>query len=524
MTVTEAPPAAPAETAPEVPVEPRGVVAVLGTGSHLTIGRLWLAGAAVFLLLTVVAGVLLGIERITLDELEVLGNDGAAQFFSLYRVGITFLVVLPLFLGLATAVVPLQVGTPTVAFPRAAAAAFWTWLAGSILLLVAYGIDGGPGGADPDAVALWILALGLVVAALLVGTVCVVTTIVALRTPEMTLLQVPPFSWSMVVAGVLWLLSLPPLLAGLLLAYLDLQHGQLLFGADGALIGEGGMLNWVFAQPQVYVMAIPVLGVLAEIVPVCTGTVQRVRGAVWAGIAAFGALAFGAWAQTAYDPELVEEALYIGVAFAILLPVLVVVGGMGDCAQRGTLTVRPPLVVAGLSTLLLLGAVTGGAVAVITPLDLLGTTWEVGHLNLVFTASLVSAAAALAWWSPRLFGRPVPRAASVGSALVIAAGGATLAVAEGIAGLLDQPAYSFVLFDPRDAVEPLNTVAAVGAIVLALGAAVLVLGLARVGLSRGDDGDGDDPWGGQTLEWSTGPVPVVTSATPLVVDDDGAEG
>jgi heme/copper-type cytochrome/quinol oxidase subunit 1 len=112
----------------------------------------------------------------------------------------------------------------------------------------------------------------------------------------------------------------------------------------------------------------------------------------------------------------------------------------------------------------------------------------------------------------------------VGSALVIAAGGATLAVAEGIAGLLDQPAYSFVLFDPRDAVEPLNTVAAVGAIVLALGAAVLVLGLARVGLSRGDDGDGDDPWGGQTLEWSTGPVPVVTSATPLVVDDDGAEG
>ncbi len=117
MTVTEAPAAAPAETAPEARSEPRGVVAVLGSGNHLTIGRLWLAGAALFLLLTVVAGVLLGVERITLDDLEILGNDGAAQFFSLYRVGITFLVVLPLFLGLATAIVPLQVGASTIAFP-----------------------------------------------------------------------------------------------------------------------------------------------------------------------------------------------------------------------------------------------------------------------------------------------------------------------------------------------------------------------------------------------------------------------
>ncbi len=361
------------------------------------------------------------------------------------------------------------------------------------------------------------------VVALLLGTVCVVTTVIALRTPEMTLLQVPPFSWSMVVAGVLWLLSIPPFLAGLLLAYLDLQNGQVLFGATGALIGETGRLNWVFSQPQVYAMAIPVLGVLAEIVPVCTGTVQRVRGAVWAGIAGFGALAFGAWAQTAFRPELVEEALYIGVAFAILLPVLVVVGGMGDCAQRGSLTVRPPLVIAGLSTLLLLLAITAGAVAVIGSLELMGTTWQVGQMNLVFAASLVGVVAALCWWSPRIWGHPLPRLAGVGAALLVAAGGATLAIAEGIAGLLDQPAYSYVAFDPDDAVEPLNTVAAVGAVVLALGALLLVLGLARVGFARRAEEHEADPWGGQTLEWSTAPVPVVTSATPLVADDEGAE-
>jgi heme/copper-type cytochrome/quinol oxidase subunit 1 len=325
----------------------------------------------------------------------------------------------------------------------------------------------------------------------------------------------------MVVAGVLWLLSIPPFLAGLLLAYLDLQNGQVAYGGAGALIGETGRLNWLFAQPQIYALAIPVLGVLAEIVPVGTGTVQRVRGAVWFGIAGYGALAFGAWAQTAFRPELVEEALYIGVAFAILIPVLIVVGGMGDCAQRGSLTVRPPLVIAGLSTLVLLLAITAGAIGVIGSLEVLGTTWEVGHMNLVFTASLVGIAAALCWWSPRIWGGHLPRLAGVGAALVIAVGGVTLAVAEGIAGLLDQPAYSYIAFDPRDAVEPLNTIAAVGAIVLALGALILVLGLARVGFARHREDEVADPWGGQTLEWAAAPVPVVTTATPLVVDDDG---
>jgi cytochrome c oxidase subunit 1 len=142
--VTEAPPSAPPEATQEPRPEARGLPAVLGSGDHKTIGRLWIGAAALFLLLTVVVGVLLGVEAITVDELEVLGNDHVLQFFSLYRVGLTFLVVLPFFLGLATAIVPLQVGASSIAFPRAAGAALWTWLGGALLLLVSYGLDGGP--------------------------------------------------------------------------------------------------------------------------------------------------------------------------------------------------------------------------------------------------------------------------------------------------------------------------------------------------------------------------------------------
>ena len=119
MTVTEAPPSAPAETSLRAQRELSGLPAVLGTGDHKTVGRLWIGTSALLLLLVAVVGALLGFERLDLASNEVLGSDHVLQFFSLYRFGIVFLVVLPLFLGLATTIVPLQVGAPSLAFPLA---------------------------------------------------------------------------------------------------------------------------------------------------------------------------------------------------------------------------------------------------------------------------------------------------------------------------------------------------------------------------------------------------------------------
>ncbi len=531
MTVIEAPPPAPPEAPQEPRRETRGLPAVLGSGDHKTIGRLWIGASALFLVLTVVVGVLLGIERLTVDELEVLGNDHVLQFFSLYRVGLTFLVVLPFFLGLATAIVPLQVGAASIAFPRAAAAALWTWLGGAVLLLVSYAIDGGPVAApnlDPESIAIGVLGLGLVVAGLLLASVCVVTTVIALRPVRMSLLQVPPFAWSMLVAGVIWLLSLPVLMAGLVLAYLDLRYGQLLFAQPGELYSR---LAWVFAQPQVYAMAIPVLGVAAEIVPVSAGVVQRGRGAMWIGIGAFGAFAFGAWAQPVYRSELLTEAVYVGFAFAIGLGLLIVLGGVADSARENRPAFRPAFVLAVLALFVLLLAVGAGVAGVIEPLHLLGTSWEVGHLNLVLTASLTGATAALCWWSPKIWGRRIPALLAFAAGLTLVAGGIVLAAAEGVAGVLDQPGYSFAGFDPQDGVETFNAVAVVGAALLGLGAALLVLAVARAILGGGSTEDLQDPWGGQTLEWSaasppppgnfTEPVPEVTSGTPLVSTEEG---
>lgn len=530
MTVTEAPPSAPAETAAATPA-PTGPPAVVGTGDHKTVGRLWLAGAALGLLLVVVVGALLGVERVDLGSNEVLGTDHVLQLFSLYRFGMTFLVVLPLFLGLATAIVPLQVGAPTLAFPRGAALAFWTWLGGAALFLVSYALDGGPvGTGDVDAVALGLLGIGLVILGLLLATVCVVTTVIALRTPYLRLSQVPPFAWSMVVAGTVWLLSYAVLLSGLALAYLDLTHGQLRFAQPDQLYQR---LDWAFTQPQAYALAIPALGIAAEVVPVVAGVAQRHRGVVWAGIGGFGLFAFGAWAQSYWNAEVFEEFPYIAYAVAICLPLLLVLGGLVDSVLRSKPKLSPAFVLVVLSVLALQGAVAAGLAGAIDQLDLAGTTWQAGHLDLVFGAALVAGAAGLVWWAPKLWGRHLPGPAALLGGLAVAGGAFVAFLGQAFAGLEDVPLFPFASGEGiTDTADVGNLIAAVGSVILALGAIVLVLGLLKAVVGKGAAEDAADPWGGQTLEWSTAspppvgnfaaPIPLVESATPLLDEEEGA--
>ncbi len=280
-------------------------------------------------------------------------------------------------------------------------------------------------------------------------------------------------------------------------------------------------------------MAIPALGIAAEIVPVSVGAVQKGRGIVLAGIAGFGALAFGAWAQPFYDETIVEDAPYVVVAFAIGLPLLAVLGGLADSARQGKPKLRPAFILAVLSVLLLLAAVGAGAATVIDGFDLPGTSWQTGHLDLVFAAALLGGAAGLCWWAPKIWGRHLPAAAALLGGLAIAGGGLLVAVPKGIAGALDQAYFPFAGQPIPDGVETMNLIAAIGSVVFALGGLLLVLGLLRAALGRTPDEDVDDPWGGQTLEWSTTspppvhnftePIPVVTSATPLVAtDEEGA--
>ena len=296
MTATETHTETPDETVDETPASGDGLYLFFASSDHKSIGRSWIGASLLGLVAFSVLGVLTGIERMSLSDIDVFeGVSGYFQTWTLVRTGFVFMVAMPLFIGIATTIVPLQVGSPSIAFPRLAAASFWAWLVAAGVHVASFIADGGLGpasGTSTDGTLLTIVSLGFMVVALLAASLCIVTTVIALRPVGMTLLRVPAFSWSMLVAGSVWLLSLPILLANLIFAFVDLQGREPIFFGNPDRIWSD--VEWAWQQPQIYSLAIPVLGVLAEIVPVASKVRQANREIVLTLIGLFGALSFGA--------------------------------------------------------------------------------------------------------------------------------------------------------------------------------------------------------------------------------------
>jgi heme/copper-type cytochrome/quinol oxidase subunit 1 len=528
MTVTEAPrdvaesdPAAGGPPAVVTEDRPAGLAALVGSGDPATVGKLFVGTSLLFLLVSGVAGVLVGFEQVDTARFEVIGSGGFGQVVTLHSVTGAFLVVLPLLLGLATAVVPLQIGASTVAFPRATAVSYWTWLVASGLLLAAYAADGGPFGGDQEAVALFVAALIAVLAALCVTTVSILTTIVSLRTPGMSLRRMPLFSWSMLVAGSVWLLTLPILAGVLLLAYVDVTYGQqFLGGADGIY----DRIRWVLWQPTLYVFAVPALGIIADVVPVFAQRRHKRHRVAMALIGSFGVLSFGAWTQlgTGVDGEAadptpwLDEGVWTAVSFLVLLPMLGLLGLWTGTLLAGRPRLVGPLLCSLVAGALLLLGLAAGAATAVEGLDLVGTTWMTGQAYAVLIATLVAAFGGLAYWAPKLYGGLVPEAVTRLVAPLLLVGAAVVAVAYAVGGLLDQPQW--VLGDlsgnsDESTIEALNLVAAIGGIVVVLASLLLILGVVRAWRASAEAMD-DDPWSGHTLEWATSsPPPIGNFAT-----------
>jgi heme/copper-type cytochrome/quinol oxidase subunit 1 len=527
---------------------PAGLLGLVGSGDHKTIGRLWIGSSALF-----GAGSLGLFGWFALEaSADAASQTGRApQNLTLAVLGLVLGFALPMLIGLATVVVPLQVGASTIAFPRAAAAALWTWLLSGVLLAVSYlpALDGGVGGTRVDGSVLTEFAIIGLVASLLLGAICVMTTVVTLRPAGMSLDRVPLFSWSMLVAGGVWLLSLPVLAANAAFIAIDLEYGApARFGAPEA---QWGQLSWLVTPPQVFALALPVLGILGDIV---TTFAKRSggrrplagRGAVLIAIGAAGALSFGAYAQHAFDPLVYRQWAYIAQVAIVVLPLLALLGGYASALRRGTSAVAAPLVLGFTALLLVLLGAIAAVLFIVSPLDLQSTdtalleqvpalrttttdssiyTW--GVFGLVLAGAVTGFVAGMFHWAAKVSGRPLPDAIGKLLALVLLAGGV----------LLGGP-FLALGFAPDGVVDSRGTlflVSLAGALVTLAGVAVtLVLALAARSRRAGDP----DPWGtGVTLEWATdspppagnfAAVPAVASSEPLLdaaggePDDGGA--
>jgi heme/copper-type cytochrome/quinol oxidase subunit 1 len=544
-----------------------GVGSWVTTTDHKKIGRIYTGFGLLVLLATTVVGLLLGLERAD-DSSEILQSDALLQLFQMYRVGLVFGAIIPVGLGLAIAVTPLQLGARSIAFPRLTLTGCYTWLGGLTLTLVALGRNGGMGGGDADMVDLYLSGIGLMTLGLLASAGSVAATVLTTRAPGMTMRRVPFFAWSTLIAAIGMLLVLPVVFG--LVIYLFVDH-RLGIGANfGSVDDMAAWVGWMFSTPAVVVYALPAIGVFAELVPVTFKARQVLRGAMFAAIALVGVAAFSAATQQFVHDVLFDtdgETFFRGlVPFLILsgLPllgvtmvVLLALGTIKDGASNGAPSVHAPFVF-GLLGLLAVGAgIAANAVQGIADLELIDpgsysvTTFEEGATLLVVYGAVLAVIGGLIFWAPKLWGRTIGDAKVIPLALLGMAGTLLAAVPLLIAGFLDQaggiPASegdvaAMLATDQVDGGGTWSLLSTIGHGVMGLTVlAVLGLMLATFSGDRDDDRDARDddanPYGGQTIEWATTSpapahnfehVPTITSAEPMLDQqtstDDESEG
>lgn len=505
---------------------------------HKKIGRLYAVTGLVAAIAVAVVGALLGLER-TDDASNILDGGALLQLFQLHRIGLVFAMAIPVTLGVAIAIAPMQVGARAMAFPRLALTGFYAWLGGITLTIVALGANGGIGGGDAQMVDMFLAGLGLTVLGLLASAASMATTVLTTRAPGVTLRRVPFMAWSALVQSVALLVALPVMFGAIVLLFVDTRNAGLTFGGPDAI---GDWVSMFWSQPMTYVYALPALGLLAETLPVAFRRRHPLRQVVFAGLglAAIGAFAGVAQQQrfgvdfSAEGSEVVQHAVVALFFYGLpLLGALVVLAGGAIVAkpdgERTTPSISAGLVFGIAATLMILAGAAGSLLAAVDDLDLAGTVFEEAAAVYVTYGALLGGLGALVFWAPKLWGitvadRKVLPLAGLGLLATVAA-----SLPHYIAGFTDQPAAAGI-YDGDGASTVLNGIVLVGHGLMAL---TVLATLGAIASSRSDDTVDANPVGGHTLEWtiaSPAPadnfaaMPTVASAEPELDNLAGTEG
>ena len=494
---------------------PGAVERILGGADHTTLGRMFVLSGLALFCVAIVARLLVGIDAVADNAL--LG-DALAMVSSSARV-LGPLSLVGAMTGVLVFLVPLQLGSPAISYPRGVSLAYWTWLLSTIVFAVSVAFDGGVGGADTAAARLGNVSLGAALAALGLAAVCVATTVLTHRPPGMGLAKVPFLAWSALLGSTLWIVTVGS-------AFAHVVVGQV-SRADAPGLAENfvnGIL-WMTRAPAVYVLVIPVLGVALDVFATASGSRVRQYGIAQGLIGAFAVLSIGVWAQ---GDDSVNTVVWTAFALLVAVPVLGILGLVGDLVRRGRISYSPALLLSAVSLLFILGAVTSGLVWALTLAGsgtLLGFDVRLlGAAQVTFVAaSLLSGTlAAVFHWSTKFWGGRPAAAPSNATALLVVAGGGLLSTAVFVQGLVQR--------DGEPTANQFFGVLVVAAAALYLLGVLSAAGAVRSASAAAADGGDDEPVGG-TLEWvAASPargddvpddLPTVTSPYPLADARDG---
>jgi cytochrome o ubiquinol oxidase subunit 1 len=475
----------------------------------------------------------------------VFDSGSLLQLDQAQRVALVFAGIVPLTLGLAIAVVPLQLGARQIVYPRLALAGCYLWLGGLVMTFAALGRNGGFGGGDATAVDLFIASHGLMVVGLAASAGCVAASVLTARAPGMTMRRVPLFAWSALIGSLAMLIALPALLGATILLFVDHRLGiQANFGGSEGL---GRWIGWSYSVPAVVVFALPAIGVAAELMPVAFKHRQPMRGVIFAGIALVGVVGLAVVTFQPVQTISLDTDQSFGDFVDDLLPYLIFAGlpvlGMLITMALGALTAKSGLangrpritaafVLADLGALMVLLGLVANALLGIDDLELVGTVFEEGATLLVVYGAAMAVFGGVAFWAPKLWGRVLPEAQAFPVVLLALGGTALAALPLIIAGFLDAPgglpandAQVAALLDLSydSSAELWVWLSLIGHGLMAL-AALAVLGLMAKSFIGAGAAAEQNPYDGHTIEWSTTSpapadnyeyLPTVASASPV---------
>jgi cytochrome c oxidase subunit 1 len=513
--ITDAPPAALPAPGPRTS-KGRIIVSWISSTDHKVIGYMYLITSFAFFLFGGILALIMRAQLFSPDN-HVVSNEQFNQLFTMHGTIMLLMFATPLFAGFTNVIMPLQIGSPDVAFPRLNMFAYWLYLFGSLIAVSGFLTPGGSASFGWFAYAplsdalhspgvggdLWIMGLTISGLGTILGGVNFITTILCMRAPGMTMFRMPIFVWNALLTSILVLIAFPCLAAALLALEADRKFGAHIFDPQlgGALLWQH--LFWFFGHPEVYIIALPFFGIITEILPVFSRKpVFGYVGLVGATIAIAG-LSITVWAHHMFVTGQVLLPFFSFMTFLIAVPTGVKFFNWVGTIWRGHLSFESPMLWSiGFLVTFLFGGLTGVILAT-PPLDfqLSDSYFVVAHFHYVVFGTVVFAMfAGFYFWWPKMTGKMLnDTLGKVHFWMLFLGFHGTFLVqhwlgAEGMPRRYATYAKGFT---------GLNEFSSISAFVL--GASMLPFFYnVYITAKRGKRVEVDDPWGyGSSLEWAT---------------------